>query len=61
MEQTMQNVIKGLDVTEEEYNEAYNHLYDEYGFTVNIWDSDRLRQEIINYWEDRGSTITEIE
>lgn len=58
--QTMQNVINGLDLSEEQYLEAYNYLYDEYGFTVSIWSPERLRQEVINYWDDRGITITDL-
>lgn len=58
--QIMQNVINSLDLSEEQCLEAYNYLYDEYGFTVSIWNPERLKQEVINYWNDRGITTTDL-
>lgn len=53
MEEIIQNVIKELGITLEKYEEAYNFLYDEFGYTITLWEEGRLKKEINNYWKDR--------
>lgn len=42
-----------LGISEEQHAEAYNYLYDEYGYIMTLWDSNRLEREIENYWQDK--------
>lgn len=42
-----------LGISQEKWEEAYNSLYEEFGFVVTLWSKRRLEKEIINFWEDR--------
>lgn len=55
MDKTMQQSIKeDLGLLEEEIQEAYYYLFDEFGFTIDLWEEDKLKSCIKGYWRDRG-------
>lgn len=49
----MLNVIKIEGLTVEQIQEAYNYLYDEYGFIINSWADSKLETAIKSYWETK--------
>lgn len=48
-----------------EVQEAFDFLYEEHGKIVQLWNKKRQKEEISNYWLDRGkedmSLLNEIE
>lgn len=49
MKEEKQKIIENLDITEEQFDNAYNYLYEEYGYTMTMWTYNRLFKEIENY------------
>lgn len=48
----MQNVIKNLDISEEEYLIALSYLEEEFENSLYLWEQDRLEKEIKYYLEE---------
>lgn len=42
-----------LGISKSQWQEAYDYLYEEFGFTITLWSHRKLEREIINYWSDR--------
>ena len=49
----MLNIIKIEGLTIEKIQEAYNYLYDEYGYIINSWTDSKLEQEIKDFWKSK--------
>ena len=49
----MLNVIKIEGLTVEQIQEAYNYLYDEYGYIIDSWTDSKLEQEIKDFWKSK--------
>lgn len=41
-------------MTFQEFTEAYNSLYDEFGVLVTLWSQEELESKITNYYIDRN-------
>ena len=49
----MKKLIGNQLLTKEQVNEAFSHLYDEYGKSMTLWDDKRKTTEINLYWKDK--------
>lgn len=49
----MQSVIKIVGLTKNQINTAYYSLYDEYGYIINSWSKDKLKNRIKDYWKSK--------
>lgn len=53
MGQIMLNAINIEGHSKEQIQEAYNYLYDEYGYEVNFWEKKVFIKEVIEYWKNK--------